>query len=77
MSTDQARQPLRFESLRGLAARWGVTVGALSQRRAAGRFPAPDAFIGDSPGWDADRADAWWQQVDHVRGGAAPRRRQS
>lgn len=66
--TDQQDQPRRYATMADLAARWGVTRGALHQRIQAGRFLAPDIVLGRSYGWDPARADEWWQQANHTRG---------
>lgn len=64
----EKQEPRRYASAAELARRWGVSGMALTQRRRRGTMLPPDVFIGDQPGWDVRRADAWWESVQHVAG---------
>ena len=69
--TDQST-PRRYLTLSEVAAQCGVTRVALYKR--SDLLPA-DVQVGTQRGWDPERVAQWWQSVNHVRGGAAPRRR--
>lgn len=60
--------PRRYLSAAELAQRWGVSAMTLSLRRKSGDMLAPDVVVGRYAGWDAERADAWWESVSHAPG---------